>query len=124
VNLSIPLTAQDIILAAGAALALTWLINALSRLFRSVVNRSTEFDYTPQTRDFMLEKCYALFPTEYLRFNDELFKRGMQVRVFTYRNKQIEGQFIGVNDDNMICVMTQRRVVAQELTMIEEIEAL
>jgi hypothetical protein len=120
--LTIPITTEDVILAAGAAFVITGLINLLSKLFKSVVNRSTEFDYAPRNRDSVLEKCYALFPTEYLRFNDELFKRGMQVRVSTYRNKFFEGQFVGVNKDNMICIVTQHRVVAQELNMIEDME--
>jgi hypothetical protein len=120
--MTIPINTQDIIFAAGLAFVLTGLINVLTKIFKSVINKSTEFDYAPRNRDSVLERCRDLFPTEYLRFNDALFRRGMEVRVSTYRNKLVEGQFIGVNNDNMICIVTQHRVVAQELNMIEDIE--
>jgi hypothetical protein len=115
---------QDIFFAAGLALAVTWTINIIIKMFKTIINRSTEFDYSPRNRDSVMEKCNSLFPTDSLRFNNEIFRRGMQIRICTSRNKLLEGCFIGVNDDNMICIMTPRRVVAQELDMINDIEML
>ena len=119
--MTIPFTASDFIFAALLALFLTWLFKLLLRMFKLVVNRSTEFDYSPHDQESVLEKCYLLFPRESFRFENEIFQRGMQVRISTYRNKVLEGQFVGMNDDNMVCIMTKYRVVAQELDMIENI---
>jgi hypothetical protein len=115
-------TPLDIILAAGAAFLLTGLVNGLVKLFKLAVNHSTEFDYEPHNRDSVTQKFCTLFPIEQLHFNNALLKRGMQVRVCTVKNKFFEGQFIGVNNENIICVITQYQVVAQELGMVEEIE--
>jgi hypothetical protein len=115
-------TPTDILMASAAAFLLTGLVNGLIKLFKFAVNRTTEFDYEPHNRESVTKKFCALFPNEQLKFNDTLFKRGMQIRISTIRDKFIEGQFIGVNSENIICVITQHQVVAQELGMVDEIE--
>jgi hypothetical protein len=123
-NISVPLTLQDVLFAAMAAFVVMWLIKTITRVFKSVITRSTRFDFAPRNRETVLEKCCKLFPTEYLWFNDAIYRRGMQVRILTSRDILFEGQFVGVNDENMVCIMSSHQVVAQELTMIENMEIL
>lgn len=116
------LTEQDVIYAAVLAFMLTWIISTLSKVFKVVITRSTEFNFHPNNLESVLQKCYHMFPTDMIRFNGATFKRGMVVRVTTSQHKIIEGQFIGINHENMVCFVTQRSIVAQELDKIEEID--
>ncbi len=115
------LTWQEVLIAAILAKVVTWLIKAVSALFKAVITRSTEFEFSKKNEGDVIERCYEMFPTEYVLFNGITFKRGMRVCVVTLRRKKYEGRFIGVNHENMLCVMTDRSVVAQELDTIEDI---
>ncbi len=118
------LSLQDVLFAAVLALVVTWLIRIMSTLFRAVITRSTEFEFTKKNEEDVIERCYEMFPTDHMLFNGETLKRGMRVSVVTLRRRKYEGRFIGVNHDNMVCVMTERSVVAQELDTIEEIHVM
>jgi len=72
----------------------------------------------------VLQRCYSMFPIESFRFKGFLFHRGMLVRAINSRNVIIEGEFIGISEDNMICFLTPNSVVAQEIDNIEEIKSL
>jgi hypothetical protein len=114
------LTLQDILTAAGLALVLTWLLKFISHTFRLSVTRSAEYSFSPKHLESVLERCYMMFPMEHVRFKGVLFRRGMQVRVTTLGDKNFEGQFIGVNEDNMICFVSHLHllVIAQTLDAI------
>ena len=115
---------NDIILAAVLAVFVTWFIKTLYLLGKVVFTRSTELMYNKGDIEAVLEHCYNLFPIESLLYNGNTFKRGMEVRVITNRSKTIEGKFIGLNEENMVCFMTPNTVVAQELGNIEEMSEL
>ena len=111
---------QDVLSAAFWALVITWIIRWLSRVVKVVVTRSTELGYSPGDVEAVLKRCYSMFPIDSLRFNGATFRRGMLVRVVTNRNKTIEGEFVGVNNDNMVCFLTPYSVIAHEIDNIEE----
>ena len=112
---------QDIIIAALAALVITWIIIVFSRIARVILTRSTELGYSPADIEAVLKRCYSMFPVESLIFNGITFYRGMAVRVITNRKRIIEGKFLGTNDDNMVCFLTPDTIIAHELNNIEEI---
>lgn len=112
---------QDILIAAVAALILTWVIRTASKVMKVVVTRSTELGYRPNDLEEVLKRCYSLFPEESLLFKGATFTRGMAVRVITNRNRTIEGKFVGTNGDNVVCFLTARSIVAHELGNIQEI---
>jgi hypothetical protein len=114
-------TWQEVLLAAGLALVITWVIRMFSALFKVVITRSTEFEFPLKNKSDIMERCYEMFPTDHMLFNGETFRRGMHVCVITLRQKRYEGRFMGINRENMVCLMTERSVVAQELDTIEDI---
>ena len=118
------LTVHDLVYAAIAAIIITWVLKGLSRMFMIVVTRSTEFGYRPKDLDIITKKCCGMFPNEILRFNGLLVRRGMTVRARTTENKTIEGRFIGINMENIVCIITCEHVVAQELKRIADIQLL
>lgn len=109
------LTFDDILTAFILAAVLTW-----------VINRVADFVLSSRTPDLesVIKKCHDMFPTEILQFRGEVYKRGMNVRLVTTQNKIFEGQFLGLNSENMICLMTKGFIIAQALKNIEEIEIL
>lgn len=115
---------QDIIFAAILAFFLTWIIIAVSKVTRIVITRSTELGYRQSDIDAVLKRCYSLFPIDSLRFNGATYRRGMQIRVVTNKNKTIEGKFVGINNENVLCLLTPDSVIAHEIESIEEMMAL
>jgi hypothetical protein len=117
------LTLSEALWAAALAALCTWLYlwagKALKRVFGPIA-----FKYSQEELKKVVEKCCAIFYGEILAFNGKTFKRGMRVRVVTSRGKVFEGSVIGVNDDNMICVINSQYVLTHDLKGIVEIEAI
>ena len=115
-----PFSLTDVIYAALLAVVFTWLITTVSRVFKAVISRTSEFNYHPKNIEAVLERCCFMFPNELVRFNGSTFTRGMKVRVVTINRRTIEGKFIGSNHENVVCVVTDESVIAQEIDNIEE----
>jgi len=63
-----------------------------------------------------------MFPEEILQFRGEVYRRGMNIRLTTTQNKIVEGEFLGLGDDDMICIMTSKFIIAQALVNVEKME--
>ncbi|MCL2565247.1 MAG: hypothetical protein FWE24_05480 [Defluviitaleaceae bacterium] len=109
------LTTNDILIALLLGAVLTWAVNRAAELV--TVLRAPDLER-------ILKKCYDMFPTEILHFRGEIYKRGMNIRMVTTQNKTFEGKFLGLNSDNMICLMTKGFIIAQALKNIEQMELL
>ena len=59
-----------------------------------------------------------------VQFNGETYKRGMKLKIITLQKKSFEGEFIGCNERNMLCILTNKYIIAHEITNIQEIEIL
>ena len=114
------LSLEDVIIAGLFALVLTWVINSLSKVIKVVVNYSTELGYNHKDTDAIVDRCYFLFPIESLMFKGATVRRGMYVRATTSRNKTIEGKFLGINNENIVCFLTENKIIAHELKGIEQ----
>ena len=125
----IPLTLNDVIFAAIWAFALVFIIRTVSRMFLRLVTRTTVLSLRPdqlepEQLDAFLNKCYMLFPIDSFRWEGITFRRGNTLRIITSNNTAIEGRFIGINSDDMVCLMTNHSVVAQEIHTIEDVQNL
>ena len=107
------LTINDILIALALAAVLTWIVNRIADSI--VVQKTPEFER-------VLKKCYDMFPEEILQFRGEIYRRGMNIRLTTNQNKVLEGEFLGLGEDNMICIMTKKFIIAQDLMNIERVE--
>jgi len=72
----------------------------------------------------IVEKCYSLFPIENINFKGKIFKRGMKVRVTMQDNRKIEGEIIGANTENVICLLTAKFIITREIARIVSMEIL
>lgn len=115
------LTVDDILYAAILAFFLTWIITTISKAFNIAVSFPVEFDYNSKDLNKLLQKCYVLFPKDIVLFHGKTFKRGMHVRITTTQKKTFEGRLIGINSDNMLCLLTSRNLVAQQIDNIADI---
>lgn len=120
-NLNIPLSGSDIFYAAVAALCLTLIIRNFVRMHR-IMSKAVR-SAAPNKNDLkmILDRCYTIFPLEMFSFHGQTFRRGMKIKITTLQNKIFEGELIGFNTKNMICIMTSKLIVAHELQNIREI---
>lgn len=114
------LTITDIIFAAVLAFMITWIIKALIRIFKIIKFIQNSAENMEQINS-ILQRCYSIFPTEILQFNGETFKRGTKVRVITNQSKVLEGEFIGMNNDNVVCIFTSTYIAAHNINNIKDI---
>jgi len=103
------------------AFFLTWIIIWASKAFKVVVRFPVIYRFAEKDLSNVLQKCHALFPVETILFKGKTFERGMKIRITTIQKKTIEGQLVGRNDDNMLCLLTSRNLIAQQIDGIAEI---
>ena len=118
----IPLTQSDIIFAIVGAALIFVVLKFAGILVRIFITRTSEIQFAPDQLGEMLENCYRTFPIEILDFNGETYRRGTVLRITTTRNKTIEGQLVGTNQAQMLCLVTSNSVIAQEIGAIQEVK--
>ena len=111
---------QDFLLAACIAYVIFSVIRFLKRVFGT---KQHELDYKVRNMDMadVYEKCKELFPIQNLTFHGKEFTRGMRVKVITIQKKIIEGELIGINKVDLICIRTHNQIIAHQLEKVEEI---
>ncbi|NLK37899.1 MAG: hypothetical protein GX299_07435 [Epulopiscium sp.] len=68
----------------------------------------------------VMAKCKELFPIDIIYFHGQEFRRGMKVKIITIQKKVIEGELIGKNKVDLVCVKTQNHIIAHEIEKIED----
>ena len=116
------LTWQDVFLAACLAYVITYLI----RSFQRWIDRRVEKTFVVRSLDVpgVYEKCRELFPIEKITFQGKEFTRGMRVKVTTQHENIIEGELIGMNKMNLVCIRTNSQIIAHQLEKIQEIRSI
>jgi hypothetical protein len=121
---SIPLTINDLINAAFWAVLIVVVIRLLGWAFRKVISRSRHILFDPAKLEDVRKVCRLHYPIEDLQFNGATFKRGTLIRVVTHEQTFFEGEFLGTNRSNVMCLVTQESIVSQELHAIEAIQVI
>ena len=116
------LTWQDVFLAACLAYVTTYII----RSFQRWIDRRVEKTFVVRSLDVpgVYEKCRELFPIEKITFQGKEFTRGMRVKVTTQHENIIEGELIGMNKMNLVCIRTNSQIIAHQLEKIQEIRSI
>lgn len=112
------ITFEEIIYIAVISVFITWFISSIIK-FKKLIDMSSSSNTVKDIKK-VLERCYAMFPLENVSFKGQVFKRGMRVKITTFQDKVFEGELIGTNYRNLVCIMTSRLVVAHELSNIRE----
>ncbi|MCL2203637.1 MAG: hypothetical protein FWB88_06830 [Defluviitaleaceae bacterium] len=120
----IPLTVDDLINAVFWAVVIVIVIRLMGWMLRSLIARTRYINFDPARLEEVRKRCSRLFPIENLQFDGTTFKRGTIIRIITRQQAAIEGEFLGTNMNNMLCLVTNQSVIAQELTAIETIQVI
>ena len=113
-------TLLEIIISVFIAFIVTILVMYVWERLVSIRRHSPLPDYHAKDIGKILQRCYRLFPTDIIQFNGTTFHRGMKVHVTTNQMKDFEGQLIGLSKENMICVLTNKYIIAHELNKIRD----
>ncbi|MBQ7266349.1 MAG: hypothetical protein IJS61_09655 [Firmicutes bacterium] len=112
-------TLQDWIFCALLALCVTWSVKSLARVSK-IMKLARSVSVSSGELPSVVEKCYKLFPLEKIVFKGQTFTRGMKVKLTTNTDNDFEGEFIGVNTKNMVCIRTRRYIIAHNITNIRQ----
>lgn len=116
------LSVYNYIYAALLAFIITYLITRI-RNFRKNINGRDELamGYRNIDKSSVMERCIKMFPIETIVFNGNVFKKGMTVKITTMQKKVFQGEFVGKNDMDIICILTKDHIIAHEIKKITEI---
>lgn len=111
---------QQYLFAASVAYVITYIYRVFAR--EKEKRKNAEKTYVIKTLDrHVYDRCKELFPIEHITFCGKEFTRGMRIRVITIQKNIIEGELIGLNQVNLICIKTGDKIIAHQLEKIAEI---
>lgn len=111
---------SNVICAGLLALVITFVITSYMRLSRILKTAPIITAKLMEVRE-VIERCHAMFPIESVVYHGVTFERGMDVKITLSDKKSFIGQFVGVNDRNMVCVITPKSIVTQDLRLIKDL---
>lgn len=120
-NLNFSITVEEVLYVAIASFFVTWFIITIRKIKFIMTKVDPQIASQKKDIQLILERCYTLFPTDNINFQGNIIKRGMKIKVTTLQNKVFEGEFIGTNSKNMVCIITNKLVIAYEINNIEKI---
>ncbi|MGM9916069.1 hypothetical protein [Anaerotignum sp.] len=113
---------QQYLFAASVAYVVTYIYRVYARWKER--KKNGEKTYVIKTLDRQaVDRCKELFPIDRITFRGKEFTRGMKIKVTTIQKNVIEGEFIGLNQVNLVCIKTGNQIIAHQLEKIEEIVA-
>lgn len=118
------LTWQHYLFAAAVAYVITYIYRVFSRVLQHAQQKKKngEKTYVIKTLDRQaVDRCKELFPIDVLSFKGREFKRGTQIKVTTLQKNTIVGEFIGLNQMNLVCIKTGNQIIAHQLEKIAEV---
>lgn len=113
---------QQVVFAACVAYVVTYIYRVFAR--RQERKKNGEKVIVIKTLDRRAyDRCAELFPIDKITFRGREFTRGMKIRVTTIQKNVIEGELIGLNQSNLVCIKTGNKIIAHQMEKIEEITA-
>ncbi len=111
---------KEVFFAALAAYAIWFFVDKLILVAKTRNNGAKTWGQVDMEQ--ILARCHEMFPIDTVSFGDAEFKSGMQVRITTVKKNTFEGQLIGKNKIDMICVLTNNQIIAQRMEKIIQIQ--
>lgn len=113
----------EVVIAAVLACIITCAIRAAMRFNPAKMAPEKTFAVHSLNMPEVYARCKELFPIESIEFHGKQFRRGMMIKVTTLQKNVIEGEFIGMNRVNLLCIRTGNQIIAHQLEKIAEITA-
>lgn len=115
------LTFQNVFLAMAIAAVVTFIAIKIWGVLKFAFKYPAELPFSPVNLKQVVERCCLLFPMETIIFRGQSFRRGMKVKITTISKKTFEGQLIGINADNVLCIIAKGIIAADILEHIIDI---
>ena len=115
------LNRQDIILAAVAALFITAIIQIIARYIQDRKQEEIKVGFNGFDRDEARRRCVIIFPVPVIFFNGQMFRKGTNIRITTKTQKVFQGELVGTNSSNIVCIVTEEHIIGYEIENITEI---
>lgn len=115
------LNRQDIILAAVAALFITAIIQIIARYVQDRKQEEIKVGFNGFDREEAIRRCVIIFPVPVIFFNGQMFRKGTNIRITTKTQKVFQGELVGTNSSNIVCIVTEEHIIGYEIENITEI---
>ena len=72
-------------------------------------------------REEAIRRCVIIFPVPVIFFNGQMFRKGTNIRITTKTQKVFQGELVGTNSSNIVCIVTEEHIIGYEIENITEI---
>lgn len=112
---------HDIIMAAIMALFIAGIIQMIVEYIQDRRQDEMRVGFNGFDREEAIRRCVIIFPIPVVFFNGQVFRKGANIKITTKSQKVFQGELIGTNSSNVLCIITGEHIIAHEIEKILEI---
>lgn len=112
---------HDIIMAAIMALFFAGIIQMIVEYIQDRRQDEMRVGFNGFDREEAIRRCVIIFPVPVIFFNGQMFRKGANIRITTKTQKVFQGELVGTNSSNIVCIVTEEHIIGYEIENITEI---
>lgn len=112
---------HDIIMAAIMALFIAGIIQMIVEYIQDRRQDEMRVGFNGFDREEAIRRCVIIFPIPVVFFNGQVFRKGANIKITTKSQKVFQGELIGTNSSNIVCIVTEEHIIGYEIENITEI---
>ena len=112
---------HDIIMAAIMALFIAGVIQMIVEYIQDRRQDEMRVGFNGFDREEAIRRCVIIFPVPVIFFNGQIFRKGTNIRITTKTQKVFQGELVGTNSSNIVCIVTEEHIIGYEIENITEI---
>ena len=112
---------HDIIMAAIMALFIAGVIQMIVEYIQNRRQDEMRVGFNGFDREEAIRRCVIIFPVPVIFFNGQMFRKGTNIRITTKTQKVFQGELVGTNSSNIVCIVTEEHIIGYEIENITEI---
>lgn len=112
---------HDIIMAAIMALFIAGIIQMIVEYIQDRRQDEMRVGFNGFDREEAIRRCVIIFPIPVVFFNGQVFRKGTNIRITTKTQKVFQGELVGTNSSNIVCIVTEEHIIGYEIENITEI---
>lgn len=112
---------HDIIMAAIMTLFIAGIIQMIVEYIQDRRQDEMRVGFNGFDREEAIRRCVIIFPVPVIFFNGQMFRKGTNIRITTKTQKVFQGELVGTNSSNIVCIVTEEHIIGYEIENITEI---
>lgn len=112
---------HDIIMAAIMALFIAGIIQMIVEYIQDRRQDEMRVGFNGFDREEAIRRCVIIFPIPVVFFNGQVFRKGANIKITTKTQKVFQGELVGTNSSNIVCIVTEEHIIGYEIENITEI---